>query len=440
MKKHIVATWAILFTLIFELNFANAQNEKNIELSTKYFNQLDSICTADNGQLWGINLYGPTMFVVAENKQIYANMQANNNSLSSDNKIFTGKLPENINLANTSFKWEGEMWTMVLWNAIPENDQYERNKLLIHESWHRIQNQLGIPAVLSQNTHLDQLKGSTLLKLELTVLKQALLASKDSNIKASLNDALTIRKYRQLLFPSNNENQFERHEGMAEYTGYKLCGLSNDIVRMILAKKTDSWIDKDGLTNSFAYITGPAYGFLFDKLNIEWLPLIKTGKSVPEIGISITNTQIENDTTILGIKVKNIINRYNAEQLVKNETDKFKLQKQLIAKYKETILNGNQLIIPNNNINFSYNPQEPLIPIDSIGVVYKTMRLVANWGILEVRNGILRTNNWKAFIINAPKDTSSNKIEEVNYTLTLNENWKLIKVKEGIFTIKENPF
>jgi len=70
--------------------------------------------------------------------------------------------------------------------------------------------------------------------------------------------------------------------------------------------------------------------------------------------------------------------------------------------YKEKIISGSQLIIRNNNLEFTYNPQEKLIEIDN-GVIYKTMYLIGEWGILDVKNGIYRSNDWQIFIIPAPK-------------------------------------
>jgi hypothetical protein len=416
---------------------AEAQNSKEIELSKIYFNQLDSICRQDNGKLWGVNLYGATMIVIPSSRYVVANQQDKNNKLTVRNNVFMGKLPETISISNTSLNWDGENWTMVSWDAISEEDRFSRNKLFVHESWHRTQNEIGIPPVISSNSHLDNLQGSILLKLEFTILKQAYLINEKTDKVALLNDALTVRQYRQLLFPDNNENQFERHEGMAEYTGFKLCGLSSDILKKVMAKQLELSINKDGFTNSFAYISGPAYGFLFDELTSNWIAEIIAGKSLPDVGLSITGNQLINDSLILKKEVKIITNKHNAEKLIISEIEKFKIRNELNDEYKHRFSNGDQLIIPNNNINFSYNPHEALIPIDNIGVVYKTMRLVGDWGILEVSNGILRTNDWSAFIINAPKSKQDGTIIEPTYKLELKDGWRIIKIKEGKFTFRK---
>ena len=399
-----------------------------------YFAEMESLCTVDNGQLWGTNLYGPIMFVIPESRIIIANQSDNDGKLSEHEGVFVGKLPENISIANYSFNWNGKRWVMINWNDSTLKDMYSRNKLMIHESWHnKIEDKIGIFSIITSNFHLDNLQGSILLKLELCALREALMANNTHKKRTHLKDALVIRKYRQILFPENNENDFELHEGMPEYTGFKLCGLDEEILPKIIAKLLDVSEEKKGLANSFAYLTGPAYGFIFDNLNVDWIKQILNGKNIIEITEEVVMAEIPSDNTHLKVLVEKIGTNYNYENLIKNETMKFKQQENLRNLYKAKLIEGNQLIIRNNNIKFTFNPQEKLIPIDN-GVVYKTMKLIGEWGILNVNNGIYRSNDWQVFIVSAPKVSDSNTINENDYVLTLNKGWVIIEVKEGKYT------
>jgi len=429
----------LVLALIMSLTkCTNIQEPINLSTAKSYFSELDSLCTVDNGKLWGVNLYGATMIVDPQSRFIVANQSDNNRSLKEKSGVYIGKLPLNYNISNTSFDWNGKKWTMVMWNALPSTDKYSRNQLFIHESWHRIQNEIGVKPLMSENTHLDGLQGAILLKLELTSLKQALQTEEIVQRKKYLSNALTIRTYRQLLFPNNTENDFERHEGMAEYTGYKLCGLNDGVITKAISKRLELSMDKDGLANSFAYLTGPAYGILFDNLLNNWIKEILQGKSLPEIGLEIDGINISSDSTKLKSAISKIISEYHAEPLIKGETEKFEQQKKQITYYKQKLINGNQLIIKNNNLNLSYNPQEKLIPIDSLGVVYKTMRITGEWGFLEVNNGVLRTNDWQAFIVSAPTSVNTGTIEESDYKLVLNNGWCVYKIMDGKYTLKKN--
>lgn len=430
---------SILFCLLICSTFKNVNGQEISELNParSFLMEADSMCALDNGNLWGINLYGPTMLVIPENRLIIANQQDNDKSFVEKNNLFVGKLPENINLANTSLDWGGENWTMIRWEALSPTDKFSRNKLIIHERWHRIQDKIGIPAVMTSNTHLDEAQGAILLKLEFIALKNALIADQPTDKILHLTNALTIRKYRQILFPGNNENVFERHEGLAEFTGYKLCGIDKSLFPTVIAQQLELSMDKDGLANSFPYITGPAYGFLFDELKSTWIENTKSGKSLPEIGSEIIENEIPTDTLTLKTEISKIINDYNAESFVINETEKFNHEKSLIDGYKQKFAEGDQLIIRNNNLSFSFNPQEKLIPFDDIGVIYKTMRITGEWGILEVKNGVMRSNDWQLFIVSAPRTSLSGHISEPDYDLILNGGWKVVKIKEGKYTLKK---
>lgn len=432
-------TTMILSILIGMLNIGllRGQEASDLNLAKSYFNELDSLCSLDNGNLWGVNLYGATMFVFPESRLIIANEPDKNKKLVPEDGLFIGKLPENINIANTSMEWDGKKWTMVNWGAISENDKYSRGKLLVHESWHRNQEDIGIKPVMTKNTYLDELQGSILLKLEFMALSRALNSNADDKI-SHLTNALMIRAYRQSLFPENNENMFELHEGMAEYTGLKLCGIDTALLPKVASKQLELAMDKEGLANSFAYSTGPAYGILFDELKNGWINDAKKGESLPAIGSQIINKKLPTDTTVLKEKVSEIITQYGAESLIKNETKKFEHQKQLVSEYEHKFIKGDILIIKNNNnnLNFSYNPQEKLIPIED-GVVYKTMRLTGDWGIAEVRNGIFRSNDWQLFILPVPTSNKAGTINELDYDLILNEGWEVVKIKKGKYTLNK---
>lgn len=430
LKKAIVLSFA---TAILSTGLVYGQDTTDLKKAKTWFNELETLCNLDNGQLWGINLYGPTMFVFPENRIIIANEPDNDGKLVQKDGVYVGILPENMNIANTSLDWNGKKWTMVNWGAISENDKYSRDKLLIHESWHRVEDKTGIKSVMTENPYLDQLRGSVLMKLEFMALSQALTA--DSNDKiAFLRDALTIRAYRQSLFPENNENIFELHEGMPEYTGYKLCGIDNSLLPKVVAKQLDLSMDKEGLTNSFAYLTGPAYGVLFDELNNDWIPKVKEGETLPEIGSSILSEKLPTDTAILHQNVNEIIQQFNAEPFIESETRKFEQQKQLVKAYENKFLNGDVLIIKNNNVQMSFNPQEKLIPVGN-GVVYKTMRVSGDWGIAEVSNGIFRSDDWQYFTLPAPATGKTGKISEPDYSLMLNDGWEVLEVKPGKYVL-----
>lgn len=113
-------------------------------LAEKYFSELKEILDIDNGNLWGINLYGPIMFVDPETREVIANKQTKDSSFTKKGNVYYGVLPKEINIANTARDYKDELWTFVKWNNNLLSET-ERNILLIHECWHRIQSQIGLP-------------------------------------------------------------------------------------------------------------------------------------------------------------------------------------------------------------------------------------------------------------------------------------------------------
>src|SRR5262249_14279429 len=143
--------------------------------------------------------------------------------LKSSGDVFAGKLPAQVNVANTAVEWAGVKWTMVIW-PLPA-DQFDRAGLMLHELWHRIQDQIGFHGAESANNHLDSMEGRVWLQLEWRALDSALNSRGERRLQA-VSDALIFRARRRTLFPkaAQEERALEMHEGLAEYSGIKLSG------------------------------------------------------------------------------------------------------------------------------------------------------------------------------------------------------------------------
>jgi len=171
-------TALILLTIIFLCGCKN--NVKKIEIPENDWNQaitaigeLQETLKKENGETWNHSLEGPLILVNRDTRTIIANESDNSGELVKRENLFVGKLPENINIANTAFDWNDKRWTMV---ALPlPGTKEERLNLLIHEYYHRIQPPIGFePLNEIQSIHLDSKNGRIYLKLELEALKKAL--------------------------------------------------------------------------------------------------------------------------------------------------------------------------------------------------------------------------------------------------------------------------
>ena len=399
-------------------------NSNSMEKAAPCFENLKKVSDADNGKLWGKTLYGPTMFVDVQTRNLVANQQNKENSFEQKGDLFFGQLPEDIIIANTSISYCGEDWTCVIWDD--SRDLLTSTQLLIHESLHRIQDEIGLPSCGSSNQHLDETEGELQLKLELGILKD-LLQNDSKDLTEGLRDAMTVRKYRQTMFPNGNENQFECHEGMAEYTAFKLLPLDNDneaIRKGLVAAAITKGMDGSGFGNSFAYLTGPAYGLLIDEMIPDWRNSIRSGKTIPDV----ISTEVAIPDTVENAEIERISARYNLTEYLNKERSRLEARDKEDAELRDRFSESKWLVIPNDNINFGFNPSERLVAYDTIGVICNTMQLRGSFGTLEVGNGIMRTHNWSNFIIPYSEDHCDAKI-------SLNPDYAIEPVDEKSFTI-----
>ncbi|MFQ5765610.1 MAG: hypothetical protein ACE5GT_11830, partial [Rhodospirillales bacterium] len=146
--------------------------------------------------LWGRALYGPMLFVDPETRFVVANHEDEDGKLTEQDAVFVGTLPDEEQIANTAYAWAGVTWTMVIW-PLPEN-RYSRMRLLMHESFHRIQGDLGVLGANPANSHLDTKDGRIWLRLEWRALAEALIRRGQERHKA-IKDALVFRAYRRSL-------------------------------------------------------------------------------------------------------------------------------------------------------------------------------------------------------------------------------------------------
>src|SRR5215813_5977095 len=255
--------------LVFITSSAAQSSSIDTKLAAQYFRQLKQTSDRDGGKTWGLPLYGPIMLVDPRSGNLVANQADLEQKLVAQDGVFIGKLPNEINPANTAFDWAGVHWTMVMW-PVSEFRQ-ARERLLLHECFHRLQAKLGLPGRDAVNAHLDTLNGRIWIQMEWRALEHALRQTGPAR-KSAIADALLFRSYRRSLFPDadKNENALELNEGLAEYTGVKLSSadLQETVVRadIILRQARNN----PTFARSFAYVSGPAYGALLDLSGIPW--------------------------------------------------------------------------------------------------------------------------------------------------------------------------
>jgi len=416
----------LVASLLVSVTGAAAQSGGiDTKLAAQYFRQLKETSDRDGGKMWGVPLYGPIMFVDPRTGNVVANQADLQHKLVPQDGVFVGTLPREINPANTATDWAGVHWTMVMW-PVSELRQ-PRERLLLHECFHRIQEKLGLPARDAVNAHLDTLNGRIWIQMEWRALERALRQTGPAR-KAAIADALLFRAYRRSLFPdsANDENALEVNEGLSEYTGVKLS--SADLAEMVVRADLILRQARNNPTfaRSFAYVSGPAYGALLDLSGRPWRvglnPSADLGVLLQQrYGIIVRASEAA---------ARAALSRYEGEEIVTIETQQDQRRKQQIAGARKKFLDAPVLILSlGADVNYSYDPNN-VFGIDASNTVYPTMRLVDAWGVLTVSNGAWLERDATGHMVRArvpaPSDLSARPLTGEGWTLELANGWEVV--------------
>ena len=309
---------------------------------------------------------------------------------------------------------------------------------MMHELFHRIQDDLGLPASSPANAHLGTLEGRVWLRLEWRALQQAL-ARPDAPLiarKRAVEDALLFRLHRHSLFPnaSVEEQQLELNEGLAEYTGYKLRGTRDDATVEAAIQRLGSAESESAFSRSFAYVSGPAYGMLLDLAGVSWR---KSLTSRSDLGELLRKTYGIVLPTGLSSSAEKRAVVYDGLALRWSETEEEEQRKAVLDGYKKRLISGPVLALPvAEKFSFSFDPND-VIPLDNTTSAYTTLRVSDIWGVLEVSDGALIVRDQQQFVrvvVEAPRDGigKGGEIAGNGWKLTLAPGWVLINgVRRG---------
>ena len=432
-----VIVFLVAGLLVFVASAAAQSGGIDTKLASQYFRQLKETSDRDGGKSWGVPLYGPIMFVDPRSGNVVTNQADLEHKLVAQDGVFVGTLPREINPANTDIKWAGVHWTMGMW-PVSEFRQ-PRERLLLHECFHRLQEKLGLPARDAVNAHLDTLNGRVWIQMEWRALERALRQTGPAQ-KTAIADALLFRAYRRSLFPDSakNENALEVNEGLSEYTGVKLSSadLAETAVRADLILRQAR--NNPTFARSFAYVSGPAYGALLDLSGRPWRAGLNPSA---DLGVLLQQRY--------GIRVRMseaaaraAISRYEGDEIVTIETQQDERRKQQIADARKKFVDGPTLILAlGADVSYSYDPNN-VLGIDASNTVYPTMRLVDAWGVLTVSNGAWLERDATGHLVRArvpaPSDLSARPLKGEGWSLELANGWEVVpSERTGDVTVRK---
>jgi hypothetical protein len=391
-------------------------------LAEQYFQEARAICAKDRGELWGVSLDGPMMLVDRNTRMIVANQSDAEGRLSKKGNVFVGRLPNEENIANTATRWAGVKWTMMIF-PLPV-DKRDRAQLMLHELFHRVQDELGFALSNPVNNHLDSFEGRLWLQLEWRALQRAL-TLQGVNRRKAIDDALIFRARRREIFPqaARNENDLELNEGLAEYTGVRLRGSTNAESAIFFAKQLQEFESRPTFVRSFAYASGPAYGLLLDEASPHWRKSIKQDRDMAALLAKALAIKMP---AKLKQEAERRSKRDDCHSLFAAETERENRRKTRIAEYQARFVGGAVLIVPlTTEVRYSFNPNN-LEVLDETNTVFPNVRISDVWGILTVANGAVLTRKDGQMVkatITAPTNLQAKPLQSDGWTLELKDGW-----------------
>jgi len=373
-------------------------------------------------ELWGVSLCGPLIFVDPSTRQAVASADPGVGGFTKEGRAWVGQLPAGISIANTSIQLGSRRFAEI---TLPlPADTLNRRVLLAHESFHRIQPELGFTGQEADNSHLDTKDGRIWARMEMAALKAAL---GDKDWRPAARDALTFRAKRLALFPNAEEAETKliANEGLAEYTGVKVgAGANADDFAI---QRLETGADRPSLIRTFGYVVGPAYGLLLDRLSSNWRPAALKGRPLPELlaeALLPPHKMTKTD--------------YGKDRIVAEETARDDRIQQRRRDLTEELIDGPTVTFPGSDLQLDFDPNT-LFSLGTAGMVYgRETSVRGSWGSLKATGDVLLAPGWSYARVQGPAQVQDDTVVGPGWTAKLLPGYALVPDKKaGSFIVQK---
>ena len=394
---------------------AAADAQVQPQVAQRWFEEAKKLCERDAGRLWGVSLWGP-MVIFDQATGTRATSQPEPE----------GPPPRFPGIADGAVSWGGLRWFTVPLYMLADKTDDERQRILLHGLFHRIQPELGFATDNGFNEHLDTLEGRVWMQLEWRALRRALESSGGDRAEA-IADALAFRRERRRLFPgaADNERREEIKEGLPSYTG--VAAWANSPADAHRAAAPPASVDAS-IVGAFAYISGPPYGVLLDDLLPGWRRQVR---ATSDLGDMLASASKRPPTTDLAVAAA----RYDGATLRTAEEARDRGRQARIAELRRRFVNGPVLSMPARGS--STSDSTGAVGIPSAGTVYfHNFTLAAQWGRLNADGGVLRAADGETLSVPVSGPLEGTTLKGDGWSATLNSGWVVRPaVRPGSFTI-----
>ena len=404
--------------------------------ASQYFRSIEEICNRDNGKLWGVNLYGPIMFVERTSRHIIANQPDAEGLLKGKDGIYIGLFPRELILNNAPVVYGGITFAMV--PVRPDEDEFRTKSRAVHTLFHCFQESNGVSPVVFNQTNMDEKEARLWIKLEWKALRIAIISEGEGRLRA-IRDALVFRGSNRELYQeyAMEENRFENYEGLATFTSTKLYSESPMECRKRLLENLDRVYAMQSYARWYGNIHGALYASLLFDAGYD-LQTIK--KDSIDLGKLVKETYNIELPAICRDVAGSLAFSYDLAEVTREEEERLMLIKERLHTLTSTFTEKTVVYLELVSPYFDFEP-ENIQPLDTMGTLYSSMRVSDSWGKLTVdKGGCLVSNNYKYLRITAKGfREEKNRVSGEGWNLILNDGWELVEVNQNYFLRKMIP-
>ena len=406
------------------------------EKAEQYFRKIENICNKDNGKLWGKNLYGSLMFVDRSTRKIIANQPDKDGILKEKNGIYIGIYPKELIINNIAITFGGTLFAL---SPLPgEEDDYRIVSRAIHSLFHRFQETIGYTSSGYNTRNMDDKNARLWIKLEWKALRKAI-NSTGVEQQLAIRDALIFRGSKRELYQkyAADETRFENYEGLATFTYILLSTSSQEENKTRLFEYLDRIYSFQSYARSYGFIHGALYatliydkGFDFSTINSENIDLGNIVKDLYNIQLPLVCRDVAGSLAV----------NYDIESVLKEEEKREMDIKERIQREISIFTEKPVVFLELESPYFDFEPED-IHSLDTLGTLYRSMRVSDNWGKLTVdKGGCLVSNNLKYIRITAKGfKEDKNRITGEGWQLILNNGWKLVPVNDNYLVSRLMP-
>jgi predicted transcriptional regulator with HTH domain len=422
-----------LLLLLFSCKEEITTSWMTIEKANSYFRDIEEICNQDSGKLWNKNLYGNILLIDRTSRSVFSNFPDEQGLLKGKDGVYTGTYPKELIINITPVSFGGTKYAMVPLPAVEDTNSVRRRA--IHSLFHCFQETMGVDPVIYNQRNMEDREARLWIKLEWKALRKAIASKGDERLRA-IRDALVFRGANRELYSNyaDDANHFETYEGLATFTYFKLCTANDEEFR----KRILEYLDRIYGMSSYARSYGAVHGALYASLLYEGgydLKLLQPDAN--DLGNLLKDLYKIELPLICRDVAGSLAFSYDLDIITKEEEQRTADIKESLHKQTSTFTDKAIVLFELESPYFDFEPED-IHPLDTMGILYSSMRVSDNWGKLTIdRGGCLVSNNYKYLRITAKGyKAEKNHISGDGWHLIIADGWELVEMNQNYLVRK----